>query len=144
MELSVIWCPYCSMFKQSYYRIIPFEQFYVRSYYHNKLIPEQNTAEPNPVCQLMFDLDITSHENVTQNRTPVFQPTFRTLVPWTRSNQQAAPVTGVWCNYHSISYKVYIYISWRLYHTSVILTCFLTTLAHVIIITTKWCKRFIN
>ena len=41
--------------------LLPYEQYYIQShYYHKKLIPEQNTGENNPLCQLIFNPGITS------------------------------------------------------------------------------------
>jgi len=41
--------------------LIPYVQFYIQSqYYHRELIPEQNTGENNPLCQLIFNPGITS------------------------------------------------------------------------------------
>jgi hypothetical protein len=44
----------------------PLEQFDIQLHYlHNKRIPEQNVGEPTPMYQLIFDLHITSRQNVT-------------------------------------------------------------------------------
>ena len=44
----------------------PLERFYIQSHYHhNKLIPEHNAIERNPMYQPVFDLHITSRQKVT-------------------------------------------------------------------------------
>jgi hypothetical protein len=41
--------------------LIPYEQYYTQPhFYHKKLIPEQNTAENNPMYQMIFNPRITS------------------------------------------------------------------------------------
>ena len=60
MDLSIILRLDCSKLKKGPL-LIPFERFYIQSrYHHNKLVPEQNTGERNPLYQLIFDLRITT------------------------------------------------------------------------------------
>jgi hypothetical protein len=48
-------------------------------YHHNKPILEQNVEERNPMYQSIFDFHIISHQNTTQNHTPLLSPTSHTL-----------------------------------------------------------------
>jgi len=42
--------------------LIPYEQLYIKSYHHNdQLIPEQQSNEQHPMCQLIHNLHNSSH-----------------------------------------------------------------------------------
>jgi hypothetical protein len=42
--------------------LIPYEQLYIQSHHHHKqLIPEQNSGEYNPMCQLVYDQQVKPH-----------------------------------------------------------------------------------
>jgi hypothetical protein len=50
--------------------VIPYEQLYIQSHRHHKqLTPEQNSCEYNPMCQLVYDQQVTPHPR-TYTHTP--------------------------------------------------------------------------